>query len=46
VPDGRLYDVSADGELFALIERETKTAIQEIRVIQNWFAEFRDRQQD
>ena len=42
---GQQYDVSTDGQRFVLSRarrRETSTAI---RVVQNWFAEFRDRQQ-
>jgi Tol biopolymer transport system component len=34
------YDVSADGERFVVIESVGSTTV---RVVQNWFAEFRDR---
>ena len=42
------YDVSADGQRFVLVgtvETEEDKA-PSIHVVQNWFAEFRDRQQD
>ena len=41
---GQQYDVSADGQRFVVSEPiggETSTAI---RVVQNWFVEFRNRQ--
>ena len=37
------YDVSADGERFVVAEPVGETSI---RIVQNWFAEFKDRQQD
>ncbi len=42
------YDVSADGQRFILAEsvEEGADAQPSIRVVQNWFAEFRDRDQD
>ena len=41
------YDVSADGQQFILAEPVGGQAREpSIRVVQNWFAEFRDRQQD
>ena len=43
------YDVSADGQRFILAEPVGLVADgpePSIRVVQNWFAEFRDRQQD
>ena len=43
------YDVSADGQRFILAEPVAEAADApepSIRVVQNWFAEFRDRQQD
>ena len=44
------YDVSLDGQRFILAEPvgydETEALQATIRVVQNWFAEFRDRQQD
>ncbi len=40
---GHRYDVSSDGRQFVLVEQpETNTLV--VRVVQNWFAEFRDRQ--
>ena len=42
------YDVSADGQRFVAIapaDQETDQP-QAIRIVQNWFAEFRDRDQD
>ncbi len=42
------YDVSADGHFVISedVEVDGKTSKPAIRVIQNWFAEFRDREQD
>jgi Tol biopolymer transport system component len=37
------YDVSADGERFLVAEPVGEPAI---RIVQNWFAEFKDREQD
>lgn len=37
------YDVSADGERFVVAEPVGETSI---RIVQNWFAEFKDREQD
>jgi serine/threonine protein kinase len=39
------YDVSADGQRFVMLQSdEQQTANQKLIVIQNWFAEFKDRQ--
>ncbi|MCZ6515522.1 MAG: hypothetical protein O6850_06630 [Acidobacteria bacterium] len=38
------YDVSADGRLVLVDTVESEEA--KIAVVQNWFAEFRDREQD
>ncbi len=46
IKDPRFYDVSADGERFALIEPEGTKELWKIRVVQNWYEEFRDREQD
>ena len=43
------YDVSVDGQRFILAETVGEGADApepSIRVVQNWFAEFRDREQD
>ena len=41
------YDISLDGQRFLLPERVgTEAPETKIRVVQNWFAEFKDRQQD
>ncbi len=44
------YDVSLDGQRFILPEPvgydETKAPQTTIRVVLNWFAEFKDREQD
>jgi len=41
------YDVSADGERFLLAEPvDAEAQKPAIRVVQNWFAEFKDRQQN
>jgi Tol biopolymer transport system component len=39
------YDVSRDGQRFVLAE-PAEQGSRTLRVVQNWFAEFRDRQQD
>ena len=41
---GHQYDVSADGRRFLLSEPVGETPKPFIRVVQNWFEEFRDRQ--
>lgn len=39
------YDVSADGQRFVMLQSdEQATTSQKLTVIQNWFAEFKDRQ--
>ena len=38
------YDISADGQRFLLAEPVGEVAEPSIRVVLNWFAEFRDRQ--
>jgi hypothetical protein len=39
------YDVSADGQRFVMLQSdEQQTTSQKLTVIQNWFAEFRERQ--
>ncbi len=39
------YDVSADGQRFVMLQsEEQQTASQRLTIIQNWFAEFKDRQ--
>jgi hypothetical protein len=42
------YDVSADGKRFLLVEQvqDGETKAPAIRIVQNWFEEFRDRQRD
>ena len=40
------YDVSADGQRFVLAARVGEEVPLVIRVVQNWFAEFKDRQQN
>ena len=43
------YDVSADGQRFILaepVDLSADTSELSIRVVQNWFAEFRNRQQN
>ena len=45
-PNVQYYDVSADGQRFVLREPLEQGAPDVIRVVQNWFAEFRDREQD
>ena len=43
---GPTYGVSADGQRFVLAARVGEEVPPVIRVVQNWFAEFKDRQQD
>jgi serine/threonine protein kinase len=39
------YDVSADGQRFVMLQSdEQQTTSQKLTIIQNWFAEFKDRQ--
>jgi eukaryotic-like serine/threonine-protein kinase len=39
------YDVSADGQRFVMLQSdEQQTTTQKLTIIQNWFAEFKDRQ--
>ena len=45
-PTVQYYDVSADGQRFILRELMEVDDPTVIRVVQNWFAEFRDREQD
>ena len=42
---GHRYNVSSDRQRFVIVEtlRETRSSI---RVVQNWYEEFRDREQD
>ena len=43
---GQRYDVSADGEKFVLVEPLEGDANYVIRVVLNWYEEFRDREQN
>ena len=43
---GHRYDVSADGQRFVMVETLEEPPPPLIRVVENWFAEFRDREQD
>ena len=39
------YDVSADGQRFVMLQSdEQQTTSQKLTVIQNWFAEFKEKQ--
>jgi serine/threonine-protein kinase len=40
------YDVSADGERFVVVEHAGEKPKPAIRVVQNWYEEFRGREQD
>ena len=40
------YDVSADGKRFLIAEPVGEAVEPQIRVVQNWYEEFRDRKQD
>jgi dipeptidyl aminopeptidase/acylaminoacyl peptidase len=43
---GHTYDVSADGQRFVFVESLEESPPPLIRVVQNWYEEFRDREQD
>ena len=43
---GHRYDVAPDGQRFVVVETLEESPPPVIRVVQNWFAEFRDRDQD
>ena len=43
---GQQYDVSADGQRFVMVETLDEHPATVIRVVQNWYEEFRDREQD
>jgi hypothetical protein len=38
------YDVSADGQNFVMLQSSEQTVSKALTVVQNWFAEFKDRQ--
>ena len=40
------YDVAPDGQRFILLEAEAGESDVKLRVVQNWYEEFRDREQD
>ena len=40
---GRYYDVSADGQRFLVVRQAAPTETPTITVVQNWYAEFKDR---
>ncbi len=40
------YDVSSDGQKFVVVETLEEQSPPVIRVVQNWYEEFRDRGQD
>ncbi len=47
VDRGQQYDVTPDGQRFVVVETlRDADAGQSIHVVENWFAEFRDREQD
>jgi hypothetical protein len=39
------YDVSADGQRFIMVAPVEEVAPPKIRIVQNWYEEFRDREQ-
>ena len=43
---GHRYDVSPDGQRFVMVETLEERPPPLIRVVQNWFTEFRGREQD
>ena len=43
---GHTYDVSADGKQFVIAEPVGEPSPLAIRVVLNWYEEFRDREQD
>ena len=40
------YDISADGQKFVVVEPVGPETPRKVHVVQNWFTEFKDRQQD
>ena len=40
------YDVSSDGQKFVVVETLEEESPPVIRVVQNWYEEFRDRERD
>ena len=45
-PSGPTYTVARDGLKFVVVEPVSDAPPQTVRVVQNWFQEFRDREQD
>ena len=43
---GQRYDVAADGQRFVMVETIEQNSSPVIRVVLNWYEEFRDRAQD
>jgi hypothetical protein len=41
---GHRYDVFPDGKRFLMINRDTDAAQGTVRIVQNWYEEFRDRE--
>ncbi len=44
--DWHSYDVSAGGQRFVVIDSVEGTELPAIRVVMNWYEDFRDREQD
>lgn len=42
---GQHYDVTADGQRFVVVEGRRSADLRQIQVVQNWYEEFRDREQ-
>jgi len=40
----RFYDVTADGQRFVMIQRNRPTILSSMTIVQNWYAEFKDRE--
>ena len=38
------YDVSSDGQRFLMVRRYASKELPKIMVVQNWYAEFKDRE--
>ena len=45
-PTSNRYDVSADGQHFVVVRPVGAGGQTHLTIVENWFAEFRNRQQD
>ena len=45
-PTSNMYDVSTDGQHFVVVQPVGTGGQTHLTIVENWFAEFRNRQQD